>query len=84
MNTLIREAAGRAPELEREQPVVERQPGKFVGGGRVSPQWPPRRRRADNRAMNDVLRAGAFLARSFTVPGGVDLGSVDLDPFRRR
>jgi hypothetical protein len=81
-NAMVREAAGRGPASEREQPVVEPPAGNAIGRGRVIPR--PPRARADNRAMNDLLRAGALIARTATVAGGVDLGSLDLHPFRRR
>ncbi len=72
---LRRAAAGRAPALVRD----EEQPVGSIGigrGGAAAPQ----RRESDEEQINDAIRRGARIARSFSVPGGVHLdGVADLD-----
>jgi hypothetical protein len=82
MNRLIRERAGRAPVPE---PVASARAPGSAGVGRGGPGYAGHaRRHADNREVNERLRAGAALARSLTIAGGVDVDSVSLDPLRRR
>ena len=72
---LLRAAAGRSPA---PVPVQERPVGD-AGVGRGGAAGPPRRE-SGSEAINDALRRGARIARSFTVPGGVHLdGVADLD-----
>jgi hypothetical protein len=73
-NAILRRAAGReqAPALELEQPVADFGLGR---GGAALPQPRP----TSNAHVNARIRAGARVARAFTVPGGVRLDDVDLD-----
>jgi hypothetical protein len=78
INDAIRRAAGRnvapaARERELEQPV-----GSIgIGRGASAAARPPASTSAD---VNARIRAGARLARGFTVPGGVNIYDlVDLD-----
>lgn len=78
-NTAIRRAAGRPRPLERQTPDA---PGDLgVGrGGAAAPQP----RAATNEPINNVIRLGARAARMFTLPNGVDLGTIDSDDLYRR
>jgi hypothetical protein len=77
MNDAIRRAAGRepAPELEREH----ERPDGSIGVGQGATCAPPRPRPASSANASARIRAGARLARTFTVPGGVSVDVGDLD-----
>jgi hypothetical protein len=76
MSDLIRQASGRSNVLTLMEPSratdVEPVGRSSVGRGSVVP--PPYKRRND--AANDAIRQGAQLARSLTVPGGVDISDL--------
>jgi hypothetical protein len=77
-NDALRAAAGRtaAPVPDQERPLGNI--GIGVGGAAAPPPA-----RASSAEISNRIRAGARLARSFTVPGGVNLDAVDVDKLFR-
>jgi hypothetical protein len=77
-NDAIRRAAGRTPRLEPDAPVKVGDVGVGRGGGSA-----PARRVTTSEQISDRIRASGRIARSFTVPGGVNIDSVNLDDLWR-
>jgi hypothetical protein len=79
-NDAIRRAAGRGGLVLRREDAPVKVGDVGVGrGGACAPM----RRATTSEQVSERIRASAHIARSFTVPGGVNLDSVDLDDLWR-
>jgi hypothetical protein len=78
MNALRRIAAGRVTSSTRLESGVPVHEGS-IGVGRGAGSAPARRVTTTNAQLNARIRASVRITRALTLPGGVNLESVDVD-----